>query len=84
VIAALRRADDADRRRLRHLVQRTSGNGALTELRAIVDRYGGVRQALETAREYADRAVSALAGLPASPAKSSLLDLAAFVLVRGR
>jgi octaprenyl-diphosphate synthase len=84
VIAALRRADDADRQRLRSLVRRASGNGALAELRAIVDRYGGVRQALETAREYAERAVSALAVLPASRAKASLADLAAFVLVRAR
>jgi octaprenyl-diphosphate synthase len=84
VIAALRQASDADRQRLRALVQHASGDGALAELRAIVDRYGGVREALETARRYADRAAAALTAVPPGPAKTSLLDLAEFVLARAR
>jgi octaprenyl-diphosphate synthase len=84
VIAALRRASEADRVRLRALVQHASGDGALDELRTIVNRYGGLRHALDTARTYADRAAAALDGLPASRAKDSLLDLAEFVLVRAR
>jgi octaprenyl-diphosphate synthase len=84
VIAALRQASDADRQRLRALVQHASGDGALAELRTIVDRYGGVRAALETAQRYADRAAAALAALPSGPAKTSLLDLAEFVLARAR
>jgi octaprenyl-diphosphate synthase len=84
VIAALRRAPEPDRRRLLELVRHASGGGALDELRTIVDRAGGVRYALDTARAYAGRAAAALDVLPASPAKSSLLDLAEFVLVRAR
>src|SRR3990170_2265740 len=84
LIAALRRAPEPDRRRLRDLVQHASGSGALDELRTIVDRSGGVRYALDTARAYAGRAAAALDVLPASQAKSSLLDLAEFVLVRAR
>jgi octaprenyl-diphosphate synthase len=84
VIAALRRASETDRQRLRTLVGRASGDGALEELRAIVDRYGGVRQALDAARAYADRAAHALDALPPSPSSRSLRDLAEFVLVRAR
>lgn len=87
VIAALRRAPDADRQRLRALVRGAStaaGDGALEELRAIIDRYGGIPHALAAARAYADRATAALDALPASPAKTSLRDLAAFVLMRAR
>ncbi|MDR7418720.1 MAG: polyprenyl synthetase family protein [Armatimonadota bacterium] len=84
VIAALRRASDGDRERLRALVQHASGDGALAELRVIVDRYDGVRVAMETARRYADRAAAALDTVPAGPAKRSLLDLAEFVLARAR
>jgi octaprenyl-diphosphate synthase len=84
VIVAMRRAPEADRARLRALVRDGSGDGALEEIRAIVDRYGGFRQAQEVARAYAARAVTAIEGLPASPAKASLLDLAEFVVVRAR
>jgi octaprenyl-diphosphate synthase len=87
VIAALRRASDDDRQRLRSLIHRaseTSGDGVLGEIRTLVDRYGGVRQALDMAKMYAERAASALEPLPVSPAKRSLLELAEFVLVRAR
>ncbi|MBI3997422.1 MAG: polyprenyl synthetase family protein [Armatimonadetes bacterium] len=84
VIAALRDASEEDRHRLRALVRRASGDGALQELRTLVDRYGGVRYALDVARRFADRATAALAPVPDSQAKDSLLDLAAFVLVRAR
>jgi octaprenyl-diphosphate synthase len=84
VIAALRRASETDRLRLRTLVGHASGDGVLDELRVIVDRYGGVRQALDAARAYADRAARALDALPASAATRSLRDLAEFVLVRAR
>lgn len=83
-IAAMRRASEPDRRRLRDLVRHASGSRVLDELRAIVDRYGGVRYALDVARAYAERSASALAVLRASPAKSSLLALTEFVLVRAR
>jgi octaprenyl-diphosphate synthase len=84
VIAALRRADEGDRQRLRALVRHAAGDGALQELRAIVDRYGGVRHALETAATFARRATAALAPLPASPAADSLRELARFVVARAR
>lgn len=82
VIAALREAPPADRDRLRALVR--EGVGGLAELRALVDRYGGVRQALHVARRYADRAVTALQPLPPGPARASLEALASFVLLRAR
>lgn len=84
VIAALRQATDADRGRLRALVRGASGDGALGELRALLERYGAIRHALDVARTFADRAAAALDAVPASPAKASLQDLAAFVLVRAR
>lgn len=84
VIAALRTASEPDRQRLRTLVHRPSGDGALEELRALINRYGGVDVALEAARRFADRATAALDILPGSRAKTSLRELAAFVLVRAR
>jgi octaprenyl-diphosphate synthase len=84
VIAALRAASEPDRQRLQALVRSASADGVLTELRTIVDRYGGVGTAIDAARQFAARAAAALDPLPDSPAKASLLDLAAFVLVRAR
>ncbi len=84
VIAALREAPDEDRRRLQALVRGASGDGALSELRALVVRYGGIRYAHEVARTFADRATAALDVLAGSEAKASLLALAGYVLVRAR
>lgn len=84
VIAALRRAGTDDADRLRALVRGASHEGGLAELRALVHCHGGVRHALDTARAFADRATAALEAIPASQAKESLRDLAAFVLVRAR
>lgn len=84
VIAALREAPEPDRQRMRALLRGPGGDGPHAELRALVDRYGGVRHAMEVARAFANRATTAIEGLPASPAKASLIDLAAFVLVRAR
>lgn len=84
VIAALRQAPEPDRQRMRALLRGPAGDGHHAELRALVDRYGGVRHAMEAARAHADRAAAAIEGLPASRAKTSLIDLAAFVVVRAR
>ncbi len=84
LIAALRRASDADRERLRVLMRQASSDGTREELRVIVDRYDGIHQALEAARLYASRATAAIERLPASRARASLLELAEFVLVRAR
>jgi octaprenyl-diphosphate synthase len=85
VITALRRASAVDRGRLQALIRGAlSGDGALDELRALLERYDAIRHALEVAGTFADRARAALEALPPSPAKASLLDLADFVLVRAR
>ncbi|MGQ0549792.1 MAG: polyprenyl synthetase family protein [Armatimonadota bacterium] len=84
VIAALREAPEDDRRRVRALVRGAPGDGALSEMRALVVRYGGIRYAQEVARTFADRATAALDLVPASQAKESLLALAGYVLVRAR
>jgi geranylgeranyl pyrophosphate synthase len=84
VIAALRRAGPGDADRLRALVRGATHAGGLAELRTLVQRHGGVRYALDTARAFADRAAAALEAIPASQAKESLRDLATFVLVRAR
>jgi len=84
VIAAIRRASEPDRLRLQALLRAGAGDGALSELRALVDRWGGVRYALDVARSLADGARAALEVLPASPARASLLDLTQFVVVRAR
>lgn len=84
VIAALRTASEPDRQRLRTLVRQPSGDGAIEELRALINRYSGVGVALEAARRFADRATAALDILPGSRAQTSLRELAAFVLVRAR
>lgn len=84
IIAALKRASEPDRVRLRALLRAGTGDGALGELRALVDRWGGVRYALETARTFAGGARAALDALPVSPARTSLQALTEFVLVRAR
>jgi len=84
VIAAFRGASEPDRLRLQALLRAGAGDGALSELRALVDRWGGVRYALDVARSLADGARAALEALPASPARASLLDLTQFVVVRAR
>jgi octaprenyl-diphosphate synthase len=84
VIAALRQAPEPDHQRMRALLQGPPGDGSHAELRALVYRHGGVRHAMEAARAHAGRATAAIEGLPASPAKASLTDLASFVLVRAR
>jgi len=84
VIAVLRQAGDEDRQRLQALLRGADREGTLAELRALLNRYGGVRYALDAARAFADRATAALEAIPASQAKESLRDLAAFVLVRAR
>jgi len=84
VIAVLRQAGEDDRRRLEALLRGADRESSMTELRELLNRYGGVRYALDTARAFADRAAAALEAIPPSQAKESLRDLAAFVLVRAR
>lgn len=84
VIHALRNASDADRASLVRLLQMTSSNGRMEEIRLILGRYGALEYAREVARSYAERAAAALMDLPVSPARQSLMDLTEFVLVRAR
>ncbi len=84
VIAALRQASEPDRLRLQALLRAGAGDVVPSELRALVDRWGGVRYALDVARSLASGARATLETLPASPARGSLQDLAEFVVGRAR
>jgi geranylgeranyl pyrophosphate synthase len=84
VIALLRRAPEPVRHRVKDLVRGALGSDALEELRVLVERFGGVRYALDVARAYAERAAAALDVLPAGAARESLAALTEFVLVRMR
>jgi len=84
VIHALRTADAADGAALRRLQQAPATDGAMAEVRRILDRYGAIPYAQEVARTYSDQAAAALAALPPSAARESLQELSEFVLVRLR
>ncbi len=84
VIAALQNAPGPDRDRLLGMLQGPQDAGSRDEVRELLDRYGGLRHAMDAAHRSAGIAAAALDVLPDGPAKASLLLLADFVVVRTR
>lgn len=84
VIRALREATAEDRARLTSLLGGAPRDGQMEEVRGLLQRYGALEYALDVAGRYAQRAGEALAVLPPSPAKDSLLALTEFVVVRSQ
>src|SRR5712692_1564792 len=84
VIRALRMASPDDRARLVSLLGGPARDGQVEEGRRLLHRYRGIDYALEVADRYSHQAVEALASLPPSAAKESLLALTEFVVVRAR
>lgn len=84
VIRALRDATPDDRDRLMRLLSGPASDGQHEELQHILRRYHGIDYALDVAGHYSKQAADALAPLPPGPAKTSLLGLTEFVVVRSR
>ncbi len=73
LIAALRQATEADRRRLRALAGRKKWTrGQWSQLRALIERAGGFRYSRERAAALAEEARGILANEPASAARRAL------------
>lgn len=85
VIHHLAHATSAERGRMLAVLERASGDASHTlaeDLASALERSGSVEYARRTAGEYVSRAKSALAGLPDSPAKATLLAMADAVVGR--
>ena len=83
LIHTLSLASDEDRQQIKTLLSQpeldASAVGAVTVL---IHRYEGVQYSRQRASRFATRGVEALAGLPPSPARDALRDLADFVVNR--
>ncbi len=67
------------------LIRNAISNGGLTEFKPVVDvlvRTGALDYARWRAKEHTDAAAAAIAGLPDSPDRESLLELASFAACR--
>jgi octaprenyl-diphosphate synthase len=83
LILAMPRATARERELITRVVQAKSFDGVdPAEIVAIVHRYDTVDETREIAREYADKARTALASFPASPAKETLEMALDFVMER--
>lgn len=85
LIAALDRASDADRRRIRRIVRkRRKSKGDVAEVLAFVEASGGLSDARERMEQIAGEAAEALRALPPSAARDALVGLCAYVVARTR
>jgi octaprenyl-diphosphate synthase len=85
IIHVLQTGDPADRERIRALaVKARLGPGDLEEIKALVERNGGVAAARGEAGGYLDKARGRLEGFPASPARAALSRLMDYILERDR
>ncbi|MFP5245512.1 MAG: polyprenyl synthetase family protein [Thermoanaerobaculia bacterium] len=83
LLLAMPRATPRERELVARVVERKSFDGVdPNEIVAIVQRYDTAEQTREIAREYADRARTALAVFPPSPAKETLEMALDFVMER--
>lgn len=83
LIHALAQADARDAKHIRGLVR--SGKAAKQSYGEVIDfvhKHQGIEYARSKAVEYADKARTSIAGLPESPAKTSLLQFVDFVMHR--
>ncbi len=85
IIHALVRAPEADRRRLREILEHADGDRAgIADVQEILARCGAIDHALDVAHTRARRAAAALDPIRRSPARESLLALVDFVTARNR
>jgi octaprenyl-diphosphate synthase len=83
LILTLPRLHEGERRKIeRALAERSFDEINPEEVIALVNRFDGVDQTLDIAREYADRARAALSNLPASAEREALETALDFVLNR--
>jgi len=85
IIHALGRAPEADRRRLREILEQADGDRAgIADVREILADCGAIDHALDVAHTRARRAAAALDPIRRSRARESLLALVDFVTARNR
>lgn len=82
IIRTLAAAAPAERPDLERRLLRAGDPAAVESARRLIIERGGLASARTTARTLADQAKSRLAGLPDSPAREQLADLADFVVAR--
>jgi octaprenyl-diphosphate synthase len=81
LIIAMQRGTDAERATIRQAIE-TGGTEHMPQIIAIVHKTGALQATRDAAALEAQRAVDALAGLPANPYSTALLELASQLLVR--
>ncbi|PWB79296.1 MAG: polyprenyl synthetase [Candidatus Methylomirabilota bacterium] len=80
ILHVMRAGSEADRGRIRDLAAQTAiGESGLTEVKAIVERYGAVAATMELVRTYLKKAKTSLGIFPDSAAKRSLVLMVDFV-----
>lgn len=85
LIAALRDAPEAERRRIRALVRkRRKSRQDVAEVQAFVRDRGGIAYARAEMLRRAQEAAERFATFPPTPARDALLDVAAYVVARKR
>jgi octaprenyl-diphosphate synthase len=85
LIAALSAADGDERRRVRSLVRKKrKSRSDVAEVHAFVREHGGLDYARARMVELATAAAERIASFPPTPARDSLLDVAAYVVARRR
>jgi octaprenyl-diphosphate synthase len=85
VLLAFARGDEAERGFWRRTLE--AGEQApedLAEAQRLIARHGALRDTVERAQLYGDRALSALAGFPDGPERRALADIVAFCIARAR
>ncbi len=81
LIYAMRTGDAAEREMIRHVIEH-GGKADLEGVVAAIHRVGALDYARQRARAEADTAIARLAGVPDSPCRDSLLQLAHFSVER--
>jgi octaprenyl-diphosphate synthase len=85
ILYTLSKIDDKEARRIRSLVKsKKVSNSERKLIIGLVTATGGITYATQKAEEYAERARAAIASLPESDAKQSLIDFSRFVIERNK
>ena len=84
VLCAIQNADDNESKKIFKMIKKGASKKDLQFILAFVHKYRGLETARLRAEDLKDKAITALAALPATPAKSALCDLAEFVINRSK
>ena len=85
VLLAFARADEPERVFWRRtLEEREQGAEDLAEAQRLIERHGALRDTVERARLYGDRALSALAIFPDGPERRAMAGIVDFCIARAR